>query len=112
MSILIADYSNINHDEMAQEIGLKAKHIPILVASFLEESVTILEKLQIAIESKNYQDIKSQAHAIKGSAGNLRFNEVYEMTKEMELSASDAKADFDYQAHLDAVKKAVKTISF
>ncbi|WP_324171608.1 Hpt domain-containing protein [Sulfurimonas sp.] len=112
MSILTANYSDINHDEMAQKIGLKAKHIPILVTSFLEESAAILEKLQTSIESTNYQDIKSQAHSIKGSAGNLHFNEVYEMSKEIELSASQAKKDFDYQAHLDAIKKAVATISF
>jgi len=111
MAILTANYSSINHDEMAQEIGLKAKHIPILIMSFLEESASILEKLNEAIVSKNYQEIKSQAHAIKGSAGNLHFNEVYEMSKEIELSAADAKVDFDYEVYLDAIKKAVATIS-
>ena len=111
MAILTADYSNINHDEMAKAIGLKAKHIPILIASFLEESMSILIKLENAIDAKNYQEVKSQAHAIKGSAGNLRFNEVYEMSKEIELCAAEAKSDFDYKAHLDAIKKAVATIS-
>ncbi|WP_321777297.1 Hpt domain-containing protein [Sulfurimonas sp.] len=111
MAVLDANYSDIDHDKMAKAIGLKVKHIPILIASFLEESASSLNKLAEAIKSKNYQDIELQAHSIKGSAGNLRFNEVYEMSKEMELCATKAKVDFDYKAHLDAIKKAVATIS-
>ena len=95
MAILTANYANMNHDEMAAAIGLKPKHIPMLVGSFLEESVGILQNLTSAIESKDYDAIKASAHAIKGSAGNLRFNEVYEMAKEVEFAGADANASFD-----------------
>lgn len=110
MPILNADYSNINQDEMAVSIGLKAKHIPMLVASFVEESVSILDALQEAISAKDYANIKSNAHAIKGSAGNLRFNEVYEMAKEMEFAGAQAKSDFDYDGYLNVIKNAIGTI--
>jgi len=110
MAIVRANYENINHDEMAAAIGLKPKHIPMLVGSFLEESVDILEDLSSAIKSKDYEAIKASAHAIKGSAGNLRFNEVYEMAKEVEFAASDANTSFDYDAYLEAIKVAVGTI--
>ena len=110
MAILTADYANINHDEMAAAIGLKPKHIPMLVGSFLEESVAILDKLTSAISSRDYEAIKAQAHAIKGSAGNLRFNEVYEMAKEVEFAGTDSNADFDYDGYLAAIKSAVATI--
>ncbi|MBL0708512.1 MAG: Hpt domain-containing protein [Sulfurimonas sp.] len=111
MAIQIADYANINHDEMAEKIGIRTKHIPALISTFLKESISILEKLQIAIDAKDYKEISSQAHSIKGSAGNLRFNEVYEMSSEVELSARDANEEFEYQVFLDAIKKAVSTIS-
>jgi len=110
MSILNADYSNINHEEMATTIGLKVKHIPMLIGSFLEESVSILDALKGSIDAKNYEQIKSNAHAIKGSAGNLRFNEVYEMAKEIELSASSENEEFDYSAYFEAIKSAITTI--
>jgi HPt (histidine-containing phosphotransfer) domain-containing protein len=111
MAILSADYSNMNHEEMAAAIGLKPKHIPMLVGSFLEESVGIMEKLTEAINSKDYANIKTQAHAIKGSAGNLRFNEIYEMAKEMEFAAVDSDESFDYDGYLAAIKAAINTIS-
>ena len=110
MAILTADYANLNHEEMAAAIGLKPKHIPMLVGSFLEESVDILNNLENAIASKDYEGIKASAHAIKGSAGNLRFNEVYEMAKELEFAGSDADVSFDYDSYLAAVKAAVATI--
>ena len=110
MPILNADYSDLNFEEMASSIGLKPKHIPMLIGSFLEESESILESLNNAIESKDYDAIKANAHSIKGSAGNLKFTEVYEMTREMELSASESNENFDYKAYLAAVLSAIATI--
>ena len=111
MPILTPDYSDLNYEEMAKEIGLRVKHMPILIDSFLQESPPILEALQEAINTEDFLSIKEQAHAIKGSAGNLRFNEVYEMSREMELSAADENRDFDYEAYMEAVKKVISTIT-
>ena len=110
MAIVNADYSNLNPEEMAAAIGLKPKHMPMLIGSFLEESETILQSLADAIASNDFDAIKQHAHSIKGSAGNLKFTEVYDMVKEIELSGADANASFDYSGHLEAVKSAVATI--
>ncbi len=110
MAIQNADYSNINFEEMAASIGLKPKHIPMLIGSFLEESTSILDNLKIAIDSGDFSAIKSYAHSIKGSAGNLQFKEIYEMSREIELSAAESKTDLDYVAYFEAIKSAVETI--
>ena len=110
MPILTPDYSTLNHEDMASAIGLKIKHIPILVNSFLNETPPILVVLEEAIKDRNYTNIKAHAHAIKGSAGNLRFDEIYEMSKELEFAGSDANEDFEYEAYLQAIKDAVATI--
>lgn len=111
MPILDTDYSRVDHEEMARAIGLKSKHIPLLIASFIEESISILGTLEENIASRNYEKIRSSVHAIKGSAGNLKFNEIYEMAKEMELSASKEESDFEYEAYFKAIKNAIGTIS-
>jgi len=110
MSILNADYSNINHQEMAVVIGLKPEHIPMLIDSFLEESVLMLDLLLKSIDARDYGRIRSNAHAIKGSAGNLRFDEIYEMAKEMELAGANGAIDFDYDGYFTAIKRAIATI--
>ncbi len=110
MPILNADYSKLNYEEMAASIGLKPKHMPMLIGSFLEESEDILKALTDAIASNDFASIKSNAHSVKGSAGNLKFNEVYEMLKEVELSAAEENTDLDYASYLVAVKAAIATI--
>jgi HPt (histidine-containing phosphotransfer) domain-containing protein len=110
MPITNPDYSNLNYEEMAKEIGLKPKHMPMLIGSFLDESAPILETLSTAIASNDYATIKTASHSIKGSAGNLRFNEIYEMSKEMEHAGADSDTTFEYNNYLEAIKKAIATI--
>ena len=110
MAIVNADYSSLNFEEMAASIGLKPKHMPMLIGSFLEESGPILSNIRTAIGSADYADIKMQAHSIKGSAGNLKFTEIYDMAREMEFAGREADAGFDYTGYLDAIEKAVATI--
>lgn len=110
MSISQVDYSNLNHEEMAVAIGLKVKHIPILLTSFLSESNNAIKKLQEAIENKNFEEISINAHFIKGSAGNLKFNEIYTMAQEMELNANNNNVNFDYTGYFEAISKAISTI--
>ena len=110
MAISEVDYSNLNHDEMATSIGLNVKHIPILIASFVQESNIAITKLQDAIINNDYENIHHEAHFIKGSAGNLHFNEIYEMSLEMELEATSKNVDFNYQDYLSAISRALLTI--
>ncbi|MDD5372757.1 MAG: Hpt domain-containing protein [Sulfurimonas sp.] len=111
MPILDADYSNIDHEEMAISIGIKPKHVPLLIASFFEETEIILNNLNESITVRDYDNIRLNAHSIKGSAGNLRFNEVYEMAKEIEFAAAEQKSNFEYESYHDAIKSVVGTIS-
>ncbi|MCK9455290.1 MAG: Hpt domain-containing protein [Sulfurimonas sp.] len=111
MPILYADYSNINYEEMALSIGVKSKHIPAIIKSFFEETNTTLKALEEAIKLMDYDKIKSLAHAIKGSSGNIKFNEIFEMAKEMEQEATKKSINFDYAGYMRAIKKSISTIA-
>ena len=111
MAILSADYANLDYEAMANIIGLKAKHMPMLLESFLEEANVSVTQIQNAIDGNDLTNLALYAHAIKGSSGNLRLNELYEMSKDMELSAKANDVSFDYQGHLDAVKSSMETIT-
>jgi len=105
------DYSNLNFEEKATAIGLKAKHIPVLIMSFTEESKSILVDLKKAMDEKNYEEIQHHAHSIKGSSGNLKFNELYEMAKSMEFAARDKDNSFNYEEAYSAIEGGINTIS-
>ena len=106
----LPSYSNLVAEEMAANIGLNVKHIPILVMSFTEESVGILEKMKTSIAKNDYDGISNAAHSIKGSAGNLKFIEMFELAKVMELSAKDSNTDFPYLEACESLEKAVQSI--
>ena len=110
-STQLPSYANISAEDMAAKIGLNIKHIPILVQSFQEESVGLMEQLESAIANKNYKEIGHVAHSIKGSSGNLKFTEMYELAKDMELSAKDEKEDYSYADACSSLKTAIKSIS-
>jgi len=110
MPITNPDYTNLDHELMAKAIGLKVKHMPMLIESFLEESIPILKKMQSAIESKDYASIRSAAHSIKGSSGNLRFSELAEMAREVEHAGENQDTSFEYSAYNEAMSKAILTI--
>lgn len=110
MAILKANYSTIDHDALAAAIGIKNHYVPMLLESFKEESCALLETLYMAIQEMNYDKIRSTAHAIKGSSGNIKLNEVYEMAKEMEFAAATKKDDFAYREYFDAIKSSISTL--
>jgi len=111
MEFIAPDYSQRNLEDMASEIGLSAKHIPILMMTYQEESVAILEALKAAIEARDYEAIRHNAHSIKGSSGNLKFNELYDMAKAMEFAGRDQDENFDYEAAFSAIEGGLKSIS-
>ncbi len=110
MAMLNVDYSDLDYEDMAVSIGLKSKHIPMLIDSFLDETQEILKALTIAVDLNDFLAIKLNAHSIKGSSGNLKFTEIYDMTREMELSAITANTNFDYHSSLRAIKAGIATI--
>lgn len=111
MAFETPNYSNINFEEMAAAIGLKPKHIPVLVMSFTEESKSILVELKKAMDEKNYEEIQHHAHSIKGSAGNLKFNEIYEMAKAMEFAGKDKDESFAYNKAYSAIEGGINSIA-
>ncbi|MDF1878173.1 Hpt domain-containing protein [Sulfurimonas sp. SAG-AH-194-C20] len=110
MALTNPDYSNLDYDDMAKNIGLKPKHIPLLLSSYLEEAQPLFASLETAIAKNDYETIKKNAHSLKGSSGNMRFTELYDMAKEMELSAAESNSSFEYAKYLEAISIAVATI--
>jgi|SaaInl8_200m_RNA_FD_contig_21_1537081_length_1697_multi_13_in_0_out_0_3 HPt (histidine-containing phosphotransfer) domain-containing protein len=105
-----ADYSKLDYEEMAKAIGLEAKHVPMLLMRFVEEATVSLEKLKVAIDELNFEEIEQHSHSIKGSSSNLRLSVIAEMTKRIEQEAIAKNAEFTYNSFYTATLESVKTI--
>jgi HPt (histidine-containing phosphotransfer) domain-containing protein len=91
LSITEADYPII-----ASQMGIKPKHVPMLIKSFFSEALSNMKKLEEAVGMNDYTAIAQCSHAIKGSAGNMKFEQVYEIFKRIEEAAQAEDNTFSY----------------
>lgn len=87
----------INLQEIADELEFDLEDVEMILDVFMEDSTVNLQNIKIAIEAGNFDDVKLNAHAIKGSALNLLLNDVGSIAKEIEESAAKSE-DVDYSA--------------
>lgn len=97
------DQYAVNYEELAEKMGIKIKHIPRLMNSFMDESKEIMEKLEDAIEYKYYEQIEKYAHSLKGSSGNMHFLDLSELCRMMECAAREEDVTFDYIEYRDKI---------
>ena len=65
-------------------------------------------QLTQAVERKDYEEICNWAHSLKGSAANLRLEEIARPAKAMEKASNRANSAFDYAGHLEEIKEALE----
>ena len=73
--------------ELAQNVGLEEEEFIELAEIFLEACVSDLDRLEHALVIEDAQGVSVAAHSIKGAAVNLGIDEVFELSKEIELRA-------------------------
>ena len=100
----------VDSKEIASVLGISEAHIPLLVGSFLDESKEILENLFSGVTAKNYTEITLHAHSIKGSSANLRFNDIAELAKSIELAAKNEDSSFAYDERSKELKALIEAI--
>jgi CheY-like chemotaxis protein len=78
---------SIDIERLAETIGVKAKHIPMLLNSFFSEAEMKIHSLENASVNMCFIELEHIAHFLKGSCGNLHLNEFYQRFRSMESAA-------------------------
>jgi two-component system sensor histidine kinase RpfC len=60
-------------------MGKRSSFIPELIHGFLHDTEGLLENMEKAIRAKRYEDFKDLAHAMKGSAGSVGAQSLYDL---------------------------------
>lgn len=71
-------------EKIIAELGLDAETTISLLKVLLHETRMTNEKLRQAAENGNYKDVTALAHDIKGSCGNFRLTDLYEIAAAVE----------------------------
>ncbi|GEM_PF-6793747 len=87
----------IDRDAIANALGFSRKDIDMVLDLFVADATASLEQLDRAVEQNDLAKLLDAAHAIKGSAGNFKLEDLYEEAMKIEAAAKAGLADFDYE---------------
>ncbi len=93
----------VNRDLIAEQLGFKRSDVDMLLAMFSKNAASSMQEMNAMIDDNNMQGIADAAHAIKGSAGNLKLDDIFNLAKTIELDAK-AGEDVDYRSSYQQLK--------
>lgn len=77
----------------AENLGLEEEDFKELTALFVETTKADIEKLNNAIESKNFKQAEEASHSIKGASGNLGFMDIWKAASICEKASENQNID-------------------
>jgi histidine phosphotransfer protein HptB len=92
----------MNVKELSENLGLEKDELLDLVKLFVKTSAYNVTDLAKALETGDAEEVVKASHSLKGAAGNLRFQEIYECAKLIEMNAR--------QGILEGSKEAVTSL--
>ena len=76
-------------DNVKDEFKFDDDIVNELLHDFFENTKIQLKELEQAIKENNFEQVTQIAHSIKGAAGNLRMNDIFELSKKLEFMGRD-----------------------
>lgn len=77
----------MDFQDLASRLGIDEEDFMELVELFVETTQSDIEKIKSGVNQGNAQEAAAASHSIKGAAGNLGFNDMFEHAKSMEMQA-------------------------
>jgi HPt (histidine-containing phosphotransfer) domain-containing protein len=75
--------------KLAEDIGLDEDDFLEIVDLFIESTPSDLSRLESAADEGHAQSVVETAHSIKGASGNLGFQDMYHMARDIEMNARE-----------------------
>jgi HPt (histidine-containing phosphotransfer) domain-containing protein len=95
-------------DEALDELGLDLEDFVEFVEELRSFAAEALPELKKAVSTRNFIEIRAQAHALKGALANLRFVDAAQYAYALEMDGKNSQ-DADLDQHLtdfeDMLKK-------
>ena len=92
----------MNLQELAERIGLEVEELQEMLSIFLSSGGEDLARLEAAIAAGDAQAAHEASHSLKGSAGSLGLDRIFELAKAID--------DRDRQGILDGLDAMVKDL--
>jgi HPt (histidine-containing phosphotransfer) domain-containing protein len=95
----------IDFKMLKEELMLDDEEIKLLLQTFVAKMKKSFPLLGRAIEEEDYEKISLEAHSIKGSAANFRFERLERLAGAIERSARNESKEIDYRESLEEMEE-------
>jgi HPt (histidine-containing phosphotransfer) domain-containing protein len=99
----------IDKKQLAKELRFDEADVDILLSAFIESSQESLQNIKESIKTSDSKTVQVEAHAIKGSAGNLRLVGIQKMAYIIE-EATKNNLKLDYDLVIKKIDRELKSI--
>jgi len=99
----------MDRDELAKTLGFSRSDVDMLMDMFLKNARTSLQAMENAIQQNSMHGIADAAHAIKGISGNLKMDEIFELSRDINYMAKSS-IDRDYAEDYQRLKSLIEKI--
>ena len=99
--------------DLASGLGLDEGDVKELVELFVTTTLSDIDKIKKGVRENNSLDAAAAAHSIKGASGNLGFDDISGLTRDMEMQAKKGNLDNfekyikDLENRMDTIKNAL-----
>ncbi|NOX34492.1 MAG: Hpt domain-containing protein [Deltaproteobacteria bacterium] len=95
--------------DLASRLGIDEEDFTELIELFVTTTLSDIDKIKKGVANNNPADAAAASHSIKGAAGNLGFDDIFNLAKDMEMQARKGSLDnfenfiSDLEKQLDAI---------
>jgi len=83
----------MDFQDLASRLGLDEEDFMELVELFITTTQADIAKIKSGVQNNNPDEAAAASHSIKGASGNLGFDDMFELTKIMEMQAKSGSLD-------------------
>lgn len=83
----------MDFQDLASRLGIDDEDFMELVELFVTTTRSDIEKIKKGVSEADSDQVAAASHSVKGAAGNLGFDEMFELAKNMEQQARTGNLD-------------------
>ncbi len=96
--------------DLASRLGFDEDDFKELVELFITTTLSDIDKIKNSVQQGNSQDAAAASHSIKGASGNLGFDEIFTLAKDMEMQAKQGNID-NFGAYIIDIENRVNALN-
>jgi HPt (histidine-containing phosphotransfer) domain-containing protein len=100
---------SMDFNELASRLGLDEEDFMELVELFVTTTLSDIDKIKKGFSENNPADAAAASHSIKGAAGNLGFDDIFQLAGKMEAQAKEGSLD-DFNSYIIDIAGKVNAI--